>query len=104
MQHVTFVVTLLMVIKTFRHKGLRLLFETGTSRGVKSEHAQKITDILDVLNAATKPSDVDFPGSFLHPLKGKLKGFWAVRVSGNWRLVFRFEGEDAFDIDYVDYH
>ena len=65
---------------------------------------RKLTDILDLLNAATCPGDVDFPGSFLHQLKGDLKGHWAVRVSGNWRIVFRFEKGDAFDVDYLDYH
>jgi proteic killer suppression protein len=92
------------VIRSFGHKALRLLFETGSVRGVQPAHAQKLCDILDLLNAAAKPSDMEFPGSFLHPLKGKLKGRWAVRVSGNWRVVFRFEGGNAFDVDYVDYH
>jgi len=92
------------VIRSFRHKGLRLLFEAGNSRGVLAAHAQRIVDILDLLNAAAKPGDMNFPGSFLHPLKGKLKGSWAVRVSGNWRIIFRFEKGDAFDVDYLDYH
>jgi proteic killer suppression protein len=92
------------VIRSFRHKGLRLLFETGDSRGVDAARAQKISDILDLLNAAANPGDMDFPGSFLHPLKGPLKGYWAVRVSGNWRIVFRFENSDAHDVDLVDYH
>jgi proteic killer suppression protein len=65
---------------------------------------RRITDILDLLNAATNPRDVDFPGSFLHPLKGRLTGYWAVRVSGNWRIVFRMEKGDVLDVDYVDYH
>ena len=92
------------MIRSFRHKGLRLLFEAGNSRGVLAAHAQRIVDILDLLNAAAKPGDMNFPGSFLHPLKGKLKGSWAVRVSGNWRIIFRFEKGDAFDVDYLDYH
>ena len=92
------------MIRSFRHKGLRLLFEAGNSRGVLAAHAQRIMDILDLLNAAAKPGDMNFPGSFLHPLKGKLKGSWAVRVSGNWRIIFRFEKGDAFDVDYLDYH
>lgn len=81
-----------------------MLFETGNSRGVQTAHARKLADILDVLNAAAKPGDMNFPGSLLHPLKGNLKGHWAVRVSGNWRITFRFEKGDALDIDYVDYH
>ncbi|MGD0138346.1 MAG: type II toxin-antitoxin system RelE/ParE family toxin [Tepidisphaeraceae bacterium] len=92
------------MIRSFRHKGLRLLFETGNSRGVQSVHARKRTDILDLLNAAMNPGDMNFPGSLLHPLKGSLKGYWAVRVSGNWRIIFRFEKGDALDVDYVDYH
>lgn len=92
------------MIRSFRHKGLRQFFETGSGRGIRPEHSQRLGDILDLLNAAAKPSDMDFPGSYLHPLKGKLKGFWAVRVSGNWRVIFQFAGEDAIDVDYLDYH
>jgi len=92
------------VIKSFRHKGLRHLFETGNGRGVQPAQVRRLTDILELLNGAAKASDMAFPGSFLHPLKGTLKGCWAVRVSGNWRLIFRFENGDAFDVDYVDYH
>ena len=80
------------------------MFETGNSRGVQATHSRKLTDILDLLNAAASPQDVDFPGSFFHPLKGNLKGYWAVRASGNWRIIFRFEKGDALDVDYVDYH
>jgi proteic killer suppression protein len=72
------------MITSFKHKGLRLLFEMGNAKGIQPAHAQKLIDILDLLNAAAKPSDMNFPGSVLHPLKGKLKGHWAVRVSGNW--------------------
>lgn len=92
------------MIRSFRHKGLRQLFETGNARGVTAAHVQRLLDILDLLNAAARPGDMDFPGSFLHPLKGRLKGYWAVRVSGNWRVTFRFEDGDAWDVDYVDYH
>jgi toxin HigB-1 len=92
------------VIQSFRHKGLRRLFEDGDSRGVQPAHAQKLVDILDLLNAAADAGDMSFPGSFLHRLKGELNGYWAVRVSGNWRIVFRFHDNDAWDVDYVDYH
>ena len=64
----------MLVIKSFRHKGLRLLFQTGSARGIQASHAQKLCDILDLLNAAAEPNDMNFPGSFLHPLKGNLKG------------------------------
>lgn len=80
------------------------MFETGNGRGVQPVHVRKLIDILDLLDAAAKPGDMGFPGSFLHPLKGRFKGYWAVRVSGNWRVVFRFENGNAFDVDYVDYH
>lgn len=92
------------MIRSFRHKGLRLLFETGTARGIDPARVRRITDILDLLNAAAQPGDMNFPGSFLHPLKGRLAGCWAVRVSGNWRVIFRMEKGDALDVDYVDYH
>ena len=92
------------MIKGFKHKGLRTFFETGNSRGVQSSHVQKLSDILDLLNAAKEPQDMNFPGSFLHPLKGKLKGYWSVRVSGNWRVIFRIEEGHAFDVNYLDYH
>ena len=92
------------MIKSLKHKGLKTLFETGSTKGVQTSHAQKLLDILDLLNAAKEAKDLGFPGSFLHPLKGKLKGYWAVRVSGNWRVIFRIEKGEVFDVSYVDYH
>jgi len=92
------------VIKSFRHKGLQKLFLDGPKRGIQPEHAKKLEDILDRLNAATVVDDMDYPGSFLHPLKGDLKGRWSIRVSGNWRVTFRFENGDAYAVDYTDYH
>src|SRR5947209_5909041 len=81
-------VTLKGVIKSFRHKGLENFFYDGSKKGIQPKHAQKLTDILDRLDAATTVEDVNFPGSDLHPLKGDMKGNWAVRVSGHWRIVF----------------
>lgn len=92
------------MIKGFKHKGLKALFESGDRKGVNPKHAQKLLDILDLLNAANNVKDLNFPGSILHPLKGRLKGLWSVRVSGNWRVVFRISSGDIFDIDYIDYH
>ena len=92
------------MIKSFRHKGLEKLFIDGTKRGVQPEQARKLMDILDRLDAAAIVNDMDYPGSFLHPLKGNLKDHWSVRVSGNWRVIFRFEDGDAYVVDYVDYH
>ena len=92
------------MIKSFRHKGLQKFFFDETKRGIQPKHAEKLADILDLLDAASEIGDMNFPGSDLHPLKGHLRGFWSVKVSGNWRIIFRFEKGDAFDVDYVDYH
>lgn len=92
------------MILSIRHKGLKKLYEQDDSRGVSSEHAPKLRDILARLDAATAPTDLDLPGFRLHPLKGELKGFWAVTVRANWRVIFRFADQNAADVDYVDYH
>ena len=92
------------MIRSFRHKGLKRLFEDDDSRGVMPEHRVKLRDILVRLDAARSVSDMELPGFRLHALKGALKGFWAVTVRANWRVIFRFENQDAFDLDYVDYH
>lgn len=93
------------MIKNFRHKGLRRLFEEGDARAVPSRLARKLGNVLTLLNVATKPEEAaPFPGLRLHRLRGDMKGMWSVTVSGNWRVVFRFEGGDVFDIDFVDYH
>jgi len=92
------------VIKSFHHKGLQKFFFNGTKKGIQSKHAEKLADILDLLDAATEIRDMNFPGSDLHPLKGDVRGFWSVKVSGNWRIIFRFEKGEVFDVDYVDYH
>lgn len=75
-----------------------------TARRVAPEHAQKLVDVLAVLDRSRTPRDVDLPGFRLHSLKGGLKGHYAVAVSGNWRVTFRFEDGDVVDVDYVDYH
>jgi len=92
------------VIRSIRHKGLRRLYEDDDPRGVISEHAEKLGDILARLDAAGMIADMDLPGFRLHPLKGELKGFWAVTVRANWRVIFRFADGDAMEVDYVDYH
>jgi toxin HigB-1 len=92
------------VIRGFRHKGLRRFFETGSKSGVQAQHVDQLRLVLAQLNAATAPRDMDLPGLNLHPLKGERKGTWAVSVSGNWRVTFRFLGKDADDVDYEDYH
>ena len=92
------------MIVGFRHKGLKLLYEKGDRRRVPSEKVGKVERILARLNEATEPANMDLPGFRLHPLKGDLAGYWSVNVSGNWRIVFRFEGVHACDVDLIDYH
>jgi proteic killer suppression protein len=92
------------VIQSIRHKGLKRLYEDDDSRGVIREHIEKLRDILARLDAASTISDLDLPGFRLHPLKGELKGCWAITVRANWRVIFRFVAGNALDIDYVDYH
>ena len=92
------------VIIHFRHKGLQLLYEKGDPRRVPAAYVAKIERILARLDEAATPTNMALPGFRLHPLKGELAGFWAVTVSGNWRIIFRFEGVHASDVDLVDYH
>jgi len=92
------------VIRSIRHKGLKRLYEDDDSRGVIPEPTPKLRDILARLDAAGRAADMDLPGFRLHPLKGDFKGFWAVTVRANWRVIFRLAEGDALDIDYVDYH
>jgi proteic killer suppression protein len=92
------------MIRSIRHKGLKRLYEDDNPRGVLREHTIKLRDILARLDAATTVADMDLPGFRLHPLKGELKGLWAVTVRANWRVTFRFSEGDALDVDYADYH
>jgi proteic killer suppression protein len=93
-----------MPIESFRHRGLKRLFEQGDRSRIRPDQVAKIRRILNRLDAAASVADVDAPGFRLHKLQGDLSGFWAVSVSGNWRIVFRFEGANAFEVDLVDYH
>ena len=92
------------MIKGFRHRGLKRLFERGDKALVRADMLDKIENILSVLDRANGPDEMDLPGFRLHPLKGGLRGFWAVTVRANWRIVWRFEGADAEDVDLIDYH
>jgi proteic killer suppression protein len=92
------------MIRSIRHKGLKRLYDDDDPRGVFAEHLVKLRDILARLDAAGGIEDMDLPGFKLHPLKGELKGFWAVTVRANWRVIFRFVDRDAVDVDYIDYH
>ena len=86
------------------HKGLKRLYEDNDPRGVFAGHVVKLRDILARLDAARTITDMDIPGFRLHPLKGELKGFWSITVGANWRVIFRFDDPDIFDVDYVDYY
>lgn len=97
-------ITLLSVIKSFRHKGLDRFFRKGETKGIQAQHAGRIGRILDALDEASSPEQLKIPGMHLHPLKGDRKGQWAMTVSGNWRITFAFEGEDVVVVDLEDYH
>jgi proteic killer suppression protein len=92
------------MIKSFRHKGIQRFFESGDARGINPKHAPRIRRVLDLIDEATALEQLDIPGMYLHPLKGDRKGEWAMTVSGNWRITFRFVGEDATVINLEDYH
>ncbi|MBN2395247.1 MAG: type II toxin-antitoxin system RelE/ParE family toxin [Candidatus Atribacteria bacterium] len=92
------------MIQKFKHKGLRKLFESGSSEGVNPQHVTRLRQILALLETAETLDDMDLPGLNLHELKGRRKGSWAVKVSGNWRVTFILERGDAFDVNYEDYH
>ena len=92
------------MILSFKHKGLKRLFDEDDTRKVNQDHVKRLTRILAALDAADSPEQLDAPGWGLHKLKGELKDFYAVKVSGNWRVIFRFEDGDVLDVDYLDYH
>jgi proteic killer suppression protein len=92
------------VIKSFRHAGVERFFRTGSKAGILPAHAERLANRLQLLDFAKSPADMNMPGWDLHQLTGDLKGYWAVRINGNWRLNFTFEKEDAILVDYQDYH
>jgi toxin HigB-1 len=92
------------MIKTFKHKGLKQFWETGSKAGIRPDHAAKLKRQLDALDAATRPEQMNIPGWYWHPLTGPLSGQYAVRVNGNWRLTYEFEDGNAVLLDYQDYH
>ncbi|HBO6064777.1 type II toxin-antitoxin system RelE/ParE family toxin [Pseudomonas aeruginosa] len=92
------------MIKSFQHKGLRVFYETGSTKGIRADHAKRLARVLPFLDRAAAPADVDFPGWRLHQLKGEMAGYWSITISGNWRVVFRFVGTDVELVDYLDYH
>ena len=92
------------MILRFRRRGLKRLFEDDDRRELNAQHVEKIATILAQLDRAARPDDMAIPGFNLHPLKGELGGFWSVTVRANWRIVFRFEGQNATDVTLIDYH
>jgi len=92
------------MIKTWKHKGLKQFFENGNTAGIQPGHTKRLKIILQRLNAAIKPDDMNTPGMKFHKLSGKLKNFYSVAVNKNWRIIFKFDGQDAILVDYRDYH
>jgi toxin HigB-1 len=92
------------MIKSFRHRGLQRLYERGDRSRINPTLVDKVETALGLLDVAETPEAVNLPGYRLHPLRGDLRGFWSIRVSGNWRLIFRFDDRDVCDVDLVDYH
>lgn len=92
------------MIKSFKHKGLQIFYETGSSVGIQSNHKNKLRLILVALETSQTIDDMNIPGFRLHPLKGKMKGYYSVSVNGNWRITFKFENGNAYIVNYEDYH
>jgi proteic killer suppression protein len=92
------------MIKSFKHKGLQKYFESGKIAGIQASHRNKLRLQLVAIDTAISIDDIDLPGFNLHPLKGKRKGIWSIKVNGNWRITFKFEDSNAYILDYEDYH
>lgn len=92
------------MIKSFKHKGLERFFVKGSTSGIQSKHSKRLRLILGRLHAATAPDDMNLPGLYLHELRGKYRGRFSVRVNGNWRVTFKFDGPEVTVVDYEDYH
>ena len=92
------------MIQSFRHKGLRRFFESGSVAGIQPHHAKRLRMQLAAIDTAQSIKDMDIPGFRLHPLKGSARGRWSVFVNGNWRLTFEWHDGHAYLLDYEDYH
>ncbi len=92
------------MIRSIKHRGHKRLYERGDRSGIRPDLVDTVEDILARLDESETPQSMDLPGYRLHPLKGDLKGFWSVTVRANWRIVFRFAGADALDVELTDYH
>lgn len=96
--------TIIIMIKSYAHKGLEKFAKTGNSSGIQAKHAKKLRLILARLDIAETVEEINFPGANLHQLKGNKKELWSVKVNGNWRITFKFENGDVYIVNYVDYH
>lgn len=92
------------MIRIFKHRGLERFFKNGDHRGIISKTEVRTERMLDRLDTVSRPEDMNIPGYKFHPLTGDRKGTYAVSVTGNWRITFRFDGEDAVEVDLEDYH
>jgi proteic killer suppression protein len=92
------------MIRSIKHRRLKRLYERDDRSGIRPDFVDTVQEILTLLDDAATPQELDLPGYRLHPLKGDLRGFWSVAVRANWRIIFRFEGADAFDVELIDYH
>ena len=92
------------MIRSFKHRGLKRLYELGDTRGIRPDLVNAVLEILTVLDRATTPQAMNLPGYRLHSMKGDLKGYWSVTVKANWRIIFRFERAETFDVELIDYH
>ena len=92
------------MIQSFSHRGLELFFTKASYKGIPAQYAARLERLLDRLDAAIEPSDMDLPGYRFHGLKGNRRGWYAVSVTGNWRLIFRFDGDNAIDVGLKDCH
>jgi proteic killer suppression protein len=92
------------MIRSFKHRGLKRLYERDDRSGIRPDLRDTVEDILARLDEAESPQAMDVPGYRLHPLKGDLRDFWSVTIRANWRIIFRFQGGDAFDVELIDYH
>ncbi len=92
------------MIKSFKHKGLKLFFQSGKVSGIQAKHAKKLRLQLAAIDSAQMIGDIDIPGFSLHPLKGERAGIWSIAVNGNWRITFEFKDGNAYILNYEDYH
>ena len=92
------------MIKSWQHKGLKRFYETGSTAGIQPHHEEILRSLLFQLSSAIQPEDMNTPGNNFHHLTGKLKSFYSVKVNKNWRIIFKFDGQDAILVNYLDYH